>query len=178
MKLKKLVQMLLVGCTVLALSGCAAKHGAGYNGGAGGPGADGGAEVNGLGEGENFGGDGAAGAGSGGHRQAKGNTYYFEYDSYAVHPDDKASISAHANRLVRSGKHAIVEGHTDPRGSREYNIALGERRANSVADLMKSKGVGANQVRVVSYGAERPAAQGRTEQDFQLDRRAVIAGQG
>ena len=76
--------------------------------------------------------------------------------------------------MAHASARVILEGHTDPRGSREYNVALGERRANAVAEFMKEKGVNPEQIRVVSYGAQRLAAPGRTESDYQLDRRVVL----
>ena len=67
-----------------------------------------------------------------------------------------------------------MEGYTDPRGSREYNIALGERRAQAVVAVLTSHGVARSQVRVVSYGSQKPAAQGSSEEAYRLDRRAVL----
>lgn len=102
-------------------------------------------------------------------------TYYFDFDKSDIHDADKNAIIANADYLVaHPNAHIIVEGHTDPRGSREYNVALGERRANSVAVMLKEHGVLAAQIRVVSYGAEQLAASGHSEEDFQLDRRAII----
>ena len=102
-------------------------------------------------------------------------TYYFAFDSSDVQQSDMPSINANANYLISHARARItIEGHTDPRGSREYNVALGERRADAVLDILKSRGVNPNQVRVVSYGAERLASPGRDEESYQLDRRAVI----
>lgn len=108
---------------------------------------------------------------SGPHR----NLYYFDFDRSDIHEVDKPDIYRNANYLMNH-PHAkiILEGHTDPRGSREYNVALGERRANAVAELMKMKGVNPGQIRIVSYGAERLAVPGRSENDYQLDRRVVV----
>lgn len=169
MKLKKLAKIMLISCSVLAIAACsstAKKNTMMASAGS----EQSGAEVNGIGETENFGG------GVNGNRHAANkNTYYFDFDKSDIRPEDKPVILAKADQLVgQPNKKIILEGHTDPRGSREYNVALGERRANSVAELLKSKGVSKNQVRVVSYGAERLAAEGRTEEDYQLDRRAVI----
>lgn len=101
--------------------------------------------------------------------------YYFDFDKDVVHDEYKPSIQAHANYLVahRDTK-ILIEGHTDPRGSREYNIGLGERRAKSVVNELTSSGVNPSQIRVVSYGAEKLAAPGHTEIEFQKDRRAVL----
>jgi peptidoglycan-associated lipoprotein len=68
----------------------------------------------------------------------------------------------------------ILEGNTDPRGSREYNIGLGERRAKAVANIMLAKGVNPKQIRIVSYGAEKLAVPGHNEADYQLDRRVEL----
>ncbi len=107
--------------------------------------------------------------------KVENQTYYFDYDSNTVHPEDRASVdvqghylAAHANARVR------VEGHTDPRGSREYNVGLGERRAKSVTDILRMDGAAADQIRVVSYGAEKLASPGHTEEDYQLDRRVHL----
>jgi peptidoglycan-associated lipoprotein len=105
---------------------------------------------------------------------ANGRVYYFDYASNVVHENDKESIANNAAKIASSASNAMIEGHTDPRGSREYNIGLGERRAKSVAQLMTAKGVDPKQLRVVSYGAEKPASPGNSEADFQQDRRVVL----
>jgi peptidoglycan-associated lipoprotein len=82
-----------------------------------------------------------------------------------------------SNARTLAGNRRIItqlEGHTDERGSREYNIALGERRANAVRQIMIAMGVSPQQVRVVSYGEERPAATGQDEQSYALNRRVEI----
>jgi peptidoglycan-associated lipoprotein len=111
----------------------------------------------------------------GGRMASSKNMYYFDFDSYQVRDADKPAILAKANDLVTNpGKKMMLEGHTDPRGSREYNVGLGERRARSVASLMTSKGVKPSQLVLVSYGSEKPASSGRSEADFQQDRRAAL----
>ena len=100
---------------------------------------------------------------------------YFDFDSAQVRADSRPIIDANARALM--GNPQIItqlEGHTDERGSREYNIALGERRANSVRQYMIAVGVSPQQIRVVSYGAERPVAFGRDEQSFARNRRVEI----
>ena len=102
-------------------------------------------------------------------------TYYFGYDRFEVNEDDTLSIYAHAKRLITSPRAKVrVEGHTDNRGSREYNIALGERRANAVANILLLKGAGQDQISVVSYGKEKPAVSGDNESAWSQNRRAVI----
>ena len=106
---------------------------------------------------------------------ANGKVYYFDYDSNIVRDSDKPAINTHASNLAKNpNSKAMLEGHTDPRGSREYNIGLGERRAKSVAEEMASNGVDPNQIRIVSYGAEKLASNGYTEDDYQKDRRVVL----
>lgn len=102
-------------------------------------------------------------------------TYYFNYDSSQVRDEDRPAIEANADYLVQhpSAK-VLLEGHTDPRGSREYNIALGERRAKAVSEILKERGVKSSQVRLISYGSEKLASNGRNESDYQLDRRDVL----
>lgn len=111
----------------------------------------------------------------GGERLLSKKTYYFDFDSNVVHEDDRPAIESNADYLVAHPNiRVILEGHTDPRGSREYNIGLGERRAKAVAEILTAKGVRSSQIRLVSYGAEKLASPGRTDSDFQLDRRVVL----
>lgn len=101
------------------------------------------------------------------------NTYLFAFDRFDVADHDLASINAHAAYLVKHPETKIyINGHTDQRGSREYNVALGERRAQAVTRILRSKGVAANQIKVVSYGSEKPAAMGNDENAYSQNRRA------
>ena len=101
--------------------------------------------------------------------------YYFDYDSYKVRDTDKPAIASNAQYLKNHPQSKIMlEGHTDPRGSREYNVGLGERRAKAVASELTAKGVKPTQVALVSYGAEKRAAQGYSESAYQQDRRSAI----
>lgn len=100
---------------------------------------------------------------------------YFEYDSAEIRPDSQGIIEANARALTGNRRTVTqLEGHTDERGSREYNVALGERRANSVRQAMIAMGVSPQQIRIVSYGEERPAAAGQDEQSYALNRRVEI----
>ena len=102
-------------------------------------------------------------------------TYYFDFDKSEVRDEDKPAIEANATYLLsHPNAKALLEGHTDPRGSREYNIALGERRSKSIAEILKGKGVNASQIRLISYGSEKLAANGHTDTDYQQDRRGVL----
>ena len=102
-------------------------------------------------------------------------TYHFGFNQYTVSQDLYDSIQAQADYLVEHPRaHVMVEGHTDARGSREYNIGLGERRAKAVADVLMSFGVGPTQIETVSYGKERPVAYGEAEADYAKNRRANL----
>jgi len=100
---------------------------------------------------------------------------YFEFDSASIRAEDRAAIQAHAEYLGKNAGAAVVlEGHTDERGSREYNIALGERRAKAVRQLLLFQGAVASQIQTVSYGEETPAAIGHDEDAWQQNRRVEI----
>ena len=100
---------------------------------------------------------------------------------------DKSSLSSGSRSMLEKqiawlkkygGVKVVVEGHCDERGTREYNLALGERRANAVKDFLVAMGISPNRVKVISYGKERPAALGHNEASWKQNRRAVtlIAG--
>lgn len=101
---------------------------------------------------------------------------YFDYDSYVVKPEFQSVIEAHARFLrANPGRKVVIEGHTDERGGREYNLALGQRRAEAVRRALALLGVGDNQVEAVSFGKEKPAALGSNEEAWAQNRRAEIA---
>jgi peptidoglycan-associated lipoprotein len=99
---------------------------------------------------------------------------YFDFDQATLKPETRALLLAHAERLKSSGSSARLEGHADERGSREYNIALGERRANAVRDFLVLQGVSASSLEVVSYGEERPMATGSDESSYSQNRRVEL----
>lgn len=100
---------------------------------------------------------------------------YFDYDSSQVRSEDVATVNGHAQYLAGSASAKIrLEGHADERGSREYNIALSERRALSVKRLMMFEGARADQIEVVSYGEERPVEFGHNESAWSKNRRVEI----
>jgi peptidoglycan-associated lipoprotein len=126
---------------------------------------------------------GAAGAGSGAGTEAAGptgeqlkiRTVYFEFDSSEIKSEYNDMITAHARYLAANPSMRIrVEGNTDERGSREYNIGLGERRAQAVRRALMLQGVTEAQITTVSYGEERPAVTGHTEEAWSRNRRANI----
>ena len=98
---------------------------------------------------------------------------YFDFDKSDIKGDFRDVIQAHAEYLANNASVSVtLEGHADERGTREYNIALGERRANSVQKMLTLQGASSSQIRVVSYGEERPAALGHDEDAWSLNRRA------
>jgi peptidoglycan-associated lipoprotein len=121
-------------------------------------------------------GDGAGFAGSESQRELLAKRkIYFDFDRADIHERDYAIIAAHAENLKQNPNgHVRIEGHTDEEGSREYNIALGERRARVVAQALMAQGVGHNQVATVSFGKEKPDSEGNGEEAHALNRRAVI----
>lgn len=103
------------------------------------------------------------------------NTYYFAYDSNDLTEQDTLSVYAHAKKLMTKPKSRIrIEGHTDERGSREYNVALGDRRAKTISKILMLKGVPENRINIVSYGKEKPANNGHDESSWNLNRRGMI----
>lgn len=99
-------------------------------------------------------------------------TVYFSYDASEVAGEFRDVVIAHGEYLAANPDVTVtIEGHCDERGSREYNIALGERRANSVKDLLVAQGSDERQIVTISYGEERPAMEGSTEQAWAKNRR-------
>ena len=104
-----------------------------------------------------------------------GNVIYFEYDSSELRPEDTDIVASHARQLsMNAGMSVRLEGHADERGSREYNIGLGERRAQTVRRLLLIQGASASQVSTVSFGEERPAVDGSNEAAYSQNRRVEI----
>lgn len=100
------------------------------------------------------------------------NIIYFDFDASEVRAEDTDTVSRHALQLANSPSLRVrLEGHADERGSREYNIGLGERRAQAVRRLLLIQGASAAQISTVSFGEERPQADGSTEAAYQLNRR-------
>ena len=100
---------------------------------------------------------------------------YFEYDSSEIRSEYRSAIEAHAAYLSQNADTTItLEGHADERGSREYNLALGERRADAARDYLVSLGIDPNRIKIVSFGKERPAVPGSNENAWAQNRRAVL----
>ena len=100
---------------------------------------------------------------------------YFDFDSYAVKDEFRPIVEAHA-KLLKATPNAkeVAEGHTDERGGSEYNLALGQKRAEAVVQQMKVLGVGDSQLEAVSYGKERPAVDGHDESAWAKNRRVEL----
>jgi len=102
-------------------------------------------------------------------------TYRFEYDSVVVKQSDIESIEVQANYLVGHSKARVrLEGNTDDRGSREYNVTLGWQRAKAVASILKQYGVSNDQIAIVSFGKEKPIAFGHDEGSYRKNRRVAL----
>lgn len=165
MRIKSVLKLGVVAASVLFLASCSKTQGS----------ADGLGDMaaNGLGRLTHFAGQ---EAGEMYTTQAPHNQVYrFSYDDSTVAEKYIPSVQAQANYLKsHPNARILLAGHTDERGSREYNVALGERRANSVASVIRMAGVAHHQVRVVSYGKERPANLGHDEESHAQNRRVEL----
>ncbi len=170
------LSILLILAGVLMLAGCGKKSttvpddtGATATEGSGTEGAPGEGQV---GEGRDL--PGASGSATGGPAGIA-NVIYFDFDRSDIRPEYASLISSHAKYLAgSSGVRIRVEGHTDERGSREYNIALAERRSQAVRRALMLQGAGDAQLTTVSYGEERPAAAGSDESAYEKNRRVEL----
>ena len=102
------------------------------------------------------------------------STVYFSYDNYNIDSIGSDKIKNLAAIIKKNGLNVRVEGHCDERGTREYNLALGERRANAIAELLIINGVSKANIMTVSYGEEKPSARGSNESAWSKNRRALI----
>lgn len=104
------------------------------------------------------------------------NIVYFDYDKYSIKPQFAKVLNAHAEFLRNNPDfNVVIQGHTDERGTPEYNIGLGERRAKAVKAYLQANGVAEGQLLIVSYGKEKPAVLGSNEAAWAKNRRAVLA---
>ncbi|MGR4068207.1 peptidoglycan-associated lipoprotein Pal [Halomonas sp. LR3S48] len=177
MQFKSHARTLAIALSLALVAGCSSTGGS-RDGSMDGTGANGGAGTGTAGSGQ------VSGSGVSGDRagqQADGRipdvrTIYFDFDRDNIRPEFESVLVAHA-RFLRSNGNArvVLQGHTDERGTREYNMALGERRANSVKRFLEVQGVSPSQLEVVSYGEERPAVRGSSEDAGAQNRRVVFA---
>lgn len=176
MQLKPYARTLVVALSLAFVAGCSSSGGTqdgsmdgSRTGGADGSGVAGSGQVSG------------SGMGNGSGQQADGRipeqrTIYFEFDSDRIRSEFEPVLASHARYLRSNGNARVVlQGHTDERGTREYNMGLSERRARSVERFLSVQGVSPSQVEVVSYGEERPAARGQNEEAYAQNRRVVFA---
>jgi len=169
MTLRSFLKWALITASIMLFAACSKTPGSAANGGAD----DGGLSAQGLGQLNRFAGQ---AAGESYTTQAPHNQIYlFSYDDSTLASKYLPSLNAQANYLKSNpGARVLLAGHTDERGSREYNIALGERRANTVAELMRMAGINRQQIRVVSYGKERPATFGHDADSRKQNRRVEL----
>ncbi len=99
---------------------------------------------------------------------------YFDFDKFNIKPEFAASIKENSGRLIAGKQAVVVEGHCDERGSNEYNLALGQRRAEAVRQALVAAGVPADQLKTISYGEERPEDPGHNESAWAKNRRAML----
>lgn len=187
MNIKTLVVAMLVSA-VLAISGCA-QQGGNANGGAGAGGTNGGYGSGGAGNGSN--GYGYGNGANGGYANGSGQytpvdlrnpnsilaqrVIYFDLDSSSIRPEFQNALNAHSALLAAYPNLRVrLEGHADERGSRDYNVALSERRGYSVLDYMQIKGANTSQMEVIGYGEEIPAEFGHNESAWSKNRRVEI----
>ena len=112
-------------------------------------------------------------------QQAGSDRVFFAYDSYELDEAARATLGRQAQWLQKYGNIRLtIEGHADERGTREYNLALGERRANAVKNYLAAQGVDAGRISVISYGKERPEVPGSDEEAYAQNRRGVTVLSG
>lgn len=177
MQFKSHARTLAIALSLALVAGCSSTGGS-HDGSMDGTSTDGGVGTGTAGSGQ------VSGTGVSGDRagqQADGRipevrTIYFDYDRDSIRPEFESVLTAHARYLRSNGNaQAVLQGHTDERGTREYNMALGERRANAVKRFLEVQGVSPSQLEVVSYGEERPAVRGSGEDSHAQNRRVVFA---
>jgi peptidoglycan-associated lipoprotein len=176
--MNKTVLILIAVCSVSLAAGCSSKKPRPTPTSSNAAGATDQSQTSGADASKAFGAAGdASGAGVAGPSgaQLQNRTIYFDFDSSEVKSDYNSLITAHARYLASNPSVRVrLEGNTDERGSREYNIGLGERRAQSVRRALTLQGVPEAQITTVSYGEERPAVTGHTEEAWARNRRVDI----
>jgi peptidoglycan-associated lipoprotein len=105
---------------------------------------------------------------------AAGTVFYFDFDSSVLKPAAQAALDAHIALLKTNDRSVRLDGHTDERGTRDYNMALGERRANAVRDYMVVNGIASYRIETISYGEEQPVAYGSGESNWSQNRRVEL----
>ncbi|MCT6971724.1 peptidoglycan-associated lipoprotein Pal [Salmonella enterica subsp. enterica serovar Albany] len=172
MYMRLVLKGLMIALPVMAIAACSSNKNASNDGSEGGM-------LNGAGTGMDSNGSGNMSSEEQARLQMQqlqqNNIVYFDLDKYDIRSDFAAMLDAHANFLRSNPSYKVtVEGHADERGTPEYNISLGERRANAVKMYLQGKGVSADQISIVSYGKEKPAVLGHDEAAYAKNRRAVL----
>ena len=152
---------------VLFLGGCSSSGGSK-------DGEDGDGTGTGYGDGSGASGYGAGGSGYGSGAGGNPRVIYFGYDDSSIRSEYDSVLATHAQNLIKSGGQVTIQGHTDERGSREYNMALGEERAHVVSRYLINQGVSSSQITSVSYGEEQPESYDHNESAWARNRRAVL----
>jgi len=189
MQVKPLVRLFAVALSITVIAGCSSTGGTqdsdayGTQDGAGGSssGSSMGTSTTGVSGTGQYGSASTSGTGSSASQQADARipaarTIYFDYDRDTIKGEYESVVMSHARYLrANPGAQVVLHGHTDERGTREYNLALGERRANAVQRFLNIQGVSNSQMNVVSYGEERPAVRGSGESAYSQNRRVVFS---
>ena len=167
MELKTLRNTLGLAVALAVLAGCSSNKNADNSGANSGAGYDSSASSSGLNSG-------AGGAGGAGDLSSLTRVYYFDFDKADLRPDSQAALDRSISILRNGAQRIRLEGNCDERGTREYNMALGERRANSVANYMVVNGISSDRIETVSYGEEKPAAPGHDDSAWSQNRRVEL----
>lgn len=178
MKNYSVLKNALLGAAIVTLAACSTGRHSGSAGdmggeGTGGSGGENGAYSQGLGGGES-GFQPSISCNVPQPASGKISSYYFDYDKSDIHSEDMSRLQTTASSMTSNPSKIHVVGNTDNRGSREYNIALGWRRANSVASALEQSGVSKQQISTNSNGAEKPIAFGTSDDDYQCNRRVDV----
>lgn len=171
MNIRQCKHLVLLGFVSLVLAACSSTSTDDAQGAGAGAGGDGVATGT-VGDG----GVGGAGLGGSGGYDGGGleTVFYFDFDKATLRPESRAALQQHAANLRSNPQRVRLEGHADERGTREYNMALGERRANAVRDFLMLNGVDGGLLEVISYGEESPAAFGSDEASMAQNRRVEL----
>lgn len=170
MKIKKFVTVISLSAGILALASCST---ASKNGGAPVSNANGGAAAMGYGAGSGF--NGVNGVPANCHQAPANQTYYFEFNKQDVHQNVYPCIAAQGRYLSTHGNASVkLNGNTDERGSLEYNMGLGWRRADAVKTILMQDGAAASQIQTKSWGPLKPVATGHDEDAWQQNRRTDL----
>lgn len=177
MQVRTYAKTLAVAVSLAVMAGCSSTGGT-QDGSMDGTGTAGGVSGQGVTGGQTSGAQMGQGQGQGQQGQARipnQRTIYFDFDKDTIRPEFESVLNSHAQYLSANPNVSVVlQGHGDERGTREYNLGLGERRAQSVERFLTVQGVSASQLEIVSYGEERPAVDGHSEEAYAQNRRVVF----